>query len=365
MAQISPGVQRLLRRDAEQLKAYAAPAPLEDFARSLGVQPEDVLKLDQNENPYGCSPRVRERLQAYNWYHVYPDPLHRQLRERLEGYTGLPAEQIIVGNGSDELIELVLRMFIEPGDQVISVGPTFAYYATAAMVVSADYQVVPRGPRFEVDPERVAEAVTKRTKVVFLASPNNPTGNATPRPVVERLLGLGLIVVVDEAYHEFCGQTAAGLLQEGAENLIVLRTFSKWAGLAGLRLGYGLFPRALIPIAQSLKSPYSVSQAAEVAGLASLDDLAYLRSLVKRIVTERERLRIGLEAVRYLSPYPSDANFLLCEVIGRSAADVERALAQRAILVRRYQSPRLDTCLRISVGRPDQTDRLLSILQEI
>lgn len=365
MAQMTSRVWHLLRRDADRLEPYAAPQPLEEFARSHGLHPDEVIKLDQNENPYGCSPRVREALQTYNWYHIYPDPLHRRLRDRLSGYSGIPAEQVVVGNGSDELIELILRMFVEPGDRVISAGPTFAYYATAAMAVGADYQIVPRGPRFEVDPERLAEAVTERTKVMFLASPNNPTGNLTPRLVLERLLALDVVVVVDEAYYEFAGETVAELLHEGVENLIVLRTFSKWAGLAGLRLGYGLFPRSLVPIALSLKPPYSVSQAAEVAGLASLDDLPFLQSLIARILAERDRLQAGLAAIPYLVPYPSDANFILCEVVGRSATGVEQALKDRAILVRRYDSPRLQNCLRISVGRPEQTNRLLAVLQEI
>ncbi|HVC34797.1 MAG TPA: histidinol-phosphate transaminase [Chloroflexota bacterium] len=365
MAQIGSDIRRLLRRDAGRLVAYPAPQPLEDFARAVGVDPRDVLKLDQNENPYGCSPGVIEALRTYNWYHVYPDPLHRVLRERLSLYAGAPAEQIVVGNGSDELIELILHLFVEPGDRVISAGPTFGYYATAALAVGADYHVVERGPRFEIEPERIVAAVNDRTKVCFVASPNNPTGNATPVEVIRRLLALDIVVVVDEAYFEFCGRTALDLLEAGPENLIVLRTFSKWAGLAGLRLGYGVFPASLVPVALSLKPPYSVSQAAEVAGLASLNDLVYLQSNLERILTERRRLQDGLAATGYLKPYPSDANFLLCDLVGKAAAQVQTALAARAILVRRYNSPRLENSLRISVGRPEQTDRLLTALQEI
>ncbi len=365
MAQIRPGVRHLLRHDVTNIEAYPAPEPLEEFARSLGVDPRDVLKLDQNENPYGCSPLVREALASFAWYHVYPDPLHRALRDRLGRYVGVDPDQIVVGNGSDELIELVLRMCVEPGDRVISAGPTFGYYATAAQAVGAQYELVPRGPHFEIDPDLLAAKIDARTKVLFLASPNNPTGNATPSAIIRRVLDMDVLVVVDEAYFEFHGQSAVELLKAGAQNLIVLRTFSKWAGLAGLRLGYGIFPEDLLPIALSLKPPYSVSQAAEVAGIASLDDLDYLRSNVERILTERQRLADGLAGTGFLVPYPSDANFILCEVVGRSAADVQARLAQRAILVRRYDSPRLENCLRISIGRPDQTDRLLATLREI
>ncbi len=365
MAKIRSGVHHLLRRDASHLEAYPAPQPLEDFARSVGVAPGDVVKLDQNENPYGCSPRVREALKVYEWFHVYPDPLHRELVARLGAYVDVPPSQIIVGNGSDELIELILHLFVEPGDRVLSAGPTFGYYTTAAQAVGADYRLIPRGPRFEVDEPALIQAIDGRTKVVFLASPNNPTGNATPQETIERLLGLDVLVVVDEAYFEFSGQSAVGFARDGAENLIVLRTFSKWAGLAGLRLGYGIFPASLVPVALSLKPPYSVGQAAEVAGLASLDDLPYLQANVKLILAERERLRDGLAATGFLTPHPSDANFILCDVVGRSAGEVQAALAKSAILVRRYDSPRLENSLRISVGRPEHTDRLLAALRDL
>jgi histidinol-phosphate aminotransferase len=365
MARVRRDVTRLLRGDFAGLEPYPAPPPLEEFARAAGVAPHEVLKLDQNENPYGTSPRVREALARFDWYHVYPDPEHRALRERLAGYTGAPAETIAVGNGSDELIELLLRLFVEPGDRVISAAPTFGYYATAAGVAGADYVTVPRGPNFEVETGAIAAAVNERTKLILIASPNNPTGNATPLEVIGELLALDALVVVDEAYFEFHGQTALDLIREGAENLVVLRTFSKWAGLAGLRLGYGIFPDWLMPAVQSVKAPYSVSQAAEVAGLAALDDLPYVREQIRAILAERKRLARGLTATGFLAPYPSDANFIFCDVLGPDAAEVQTELARRAILVRHYHGPRLANSLRISVGRPEQTVRLLAVLGEI
>ena len=137
MSQTKLDVTRLLRRDIASLVPYPAPQPLEEFARDLGVAPSDIAKLDQNENPYGCSPRVVEALARFPWYHVYPDPDHRVLRDRLADYTGCPLESIVIGNGSDELIELLLRLVIEPGDRVVSAAPTFGYYTTAAQVADA------------------------------------------------------------------------------------------------------------------------------------------------------------------------------------------------------------------------------------
>jgi len=357
---------RLLRRDLARLEPYPAPQPLTEFAASVGVAPEDVAKLDQNENPYGCSPKVREALGRFAWYHVYPDPEHRELRDRLAEYAGVSAESIVVGNGSDELIELLLHLLVEPGDRVVSAGPTFGYYSTAAYAAGASYVTVPRGASFEVDVNAIAAAVDERTKLVLIASPNNPTGNATPIATIRCLLELEALIVVDEAYFEFAGRSAVELLRTGPiENLIILRTFSKWAGLAGLRLGYGIFPPELIDPLLGLKPPYSVGQAAEVAGIASLDDLAYLQSTVSRILAERVRLNTGLAASGLFRTYPSDANFIFADLIGRSAAEVQRALAERAILVRRYSGRRLENSLRISVGRPEHTDRLLSAIEAL
>jgi histidinol-phosphate aminotransferase len=359
-------VTRFLRRDLGKLEPYPAPQPLEEFARDLGVEPSDIAKLDQNENPYGCSPKVVEALGRFGWYHVYPDPEHRVLREKIATYAGASVESIVVGNGSDELIELMLRLFIEPGDRVVSAAPTFGYYATATQVAGAEYVTVPRGAAFELDVHSIVAAMNHRTKLILVASPNNPTGNATPVETIRQLLELDAVVVVDEAYFEFCGKSAIGLFEDPeVNNLVVLRTFSKWAGLAGLRLGYGIFPRALLSAVGAVKAPYSVNQAAEVAGLASMDDVDYLRSTIARILEERDRLRDGLIATGFLKPYPSDANFLLCDVVDRVAADVQRRLAERAILVRRYSGPRLENSLRISVGRPDHTDRLIAALEEV
>jgi histidinol-phosphate aminotransferase len=366
MSTVRRDVGQLFRRDLDQLEAYPAPQPLEDFAADVGVDPADVVKLDQNENPYGCSPLVRERLGSFQWHHVYPDPDHRVLRRRLAHYAGVDESSLVLGNGSDELIELLLRLVVEPGERVVVPAPSFGFYENAARVAGANYITVRRGPAFEVNPAAIAAAVDERTKLVFLASPNNPTGNLTPLGVIRQLLHLDALVVVDEAYFEFSGQTAVSILQEERpDNLIVLRTFSKWAGLAGLRLGYGIMPARVVAGLDRIRPPYSINQAAEVAGLASLDDLDHLRSTIERILLERERLATALAGTGLFRLYPSDANFLLGDVINQSAAEVQRHLAARAILVRRYSSPRLENCLRITVGKPEHTDRLIAALHEL
>lgn len=357
-------VRDLLRPDVWELRAYAAPEPLEEFAARQGLDVDSVLKLDQNENPYGCSPRVQEALSRCQRFHVYPDPLARRCRALLESYVGVSRERLAVGNGSDELIEVLFRLFLRPGDRVLSFTPTFGYYPTVAGTCAAEFAGVPRRDDWSVDVEAGLAALDDRTKIVVVASPNNPTGTLTPLEDVRRLLETGRLVVVDEAYFEFAGRTVLPLAEQ-YDNLVVLRTLSKWAGLAGLRVGYGVFPAWLLPQLYKLKPPYGVSVAAMVALQASLEDVAHLRQTVELIVAERGRLAASLAQTGFLRPYPSAANFILCDVLRGDPTEIRRELEERGILVRAYSDPRLRKTLRFSVGRPAHTDRLMAALHEI
>jgi histidinol-phosphate aminotransferase len=211
-----------------------------------------------------------------------------------------------------------------------------------------------------------AVADEPRAKLLFVTSPNNPDGSLLPDDDLRRLLDLPLVVVLDEAYVEFAGPEH-GRIHWVPEhnNLIVLRTFSKWAGLAGLRLGYGAFPLPIIEHLWKIKQPYNISVAAQVAGLASLADVDCLRSNVARITAERERLMAALSQVSYLRPYPSYANFILCQVVGRDARALKETLAARGILIRHYNSPGLADHVRVTVGTPEQTERLVAELRNV
>jgi len=344
------------------LKAYDPTRSLEALAQEVGVEAAGAIKLDGNENPYGPSPQARRALARYPYYHFYPDPYQRQLRQALASYVGLGEEYLVAGAGSDELIDLVLRLFLEPGDQVLNLTPTFGMYSFCTQVCGGQVVEVPRDEGFNVDLARVRRALGPRSRVIFIASPNNPTGNPVPEETAREFLGLGLLVVVDEAYYEFYGQTLAPLVPE-YENLIVLRTFSKWAGLAGLRVGYGVFPPRLAETLLRAKPPYNINVAASVAALASLEDLPYLQGNIQRLLRERERLFQGLKAVPGLQPYPSQANFILCRV--PDARRVWQGLRARGIFVRYFDTPRLRDCLRISVGKPQHTRALLQALREM
>lgn len=361
-------INSLMRPDVTSMDSYQPVLPFEVLSAQLGRSAADIIKLDANENPYGPSPRVGNALATMPYPHIYPDPDSRQLRASLVGYTGLPAEYLLVGHGADELIDLVMRLLVMDGDFIVNCAPTFGMYGFDAAVNGARVLSVPRRSDFSLDVESVAVGVASepRAKILFVTSPNNPDGGLLPDEDLRRLLNLPVAVVLDEAYVEFAGleKSRIGWVQE-FENLIVLRSFSKWAGLAGLRLGYGAFPLAIIQHLWKIKQPYNVSVAAQVAGLASLADVDHLQNNVARIVTERDRLIELLDEIPFLQPYPSQANFVLCRVLGRDAAELKRTLAERGVLVRHYESPGLFNHIRISVGKVEHTDRLLEELRTL
>ncbi|MDO8472243.1 MAG: histidinol-phosphate transaminase [Dehalococcoidia bacterium] len=357
-------MHRLIRADMARAGAYASIRPLDVLSENCGVPAAMIIKLDGNENPYGCSPRVRRALADYSYYNIYPDPKQQNIRKALEKYVGVSADRIIAGAGSDELIDLVLRLMVDPGDEVINCPPTFGMYSFSTDVCSGKVITVPRFSDFSVDIEGVKRAVTPRTKVIFVASPNNPTGNVTTEKDIRALLELGVLVVADEAYYEFSGCTSVKLMDR-YDNLVVLRTFSKWAGLAGLRVGCGVFPDALMPHLMKIKQPYNVNVAAEIALQESLVDVDYLMEIVKTLVHERGHLYRKLQQFDFLQPYPSQANFILFKVSNGKAKRIHEALCKRGIFLRHFDTPLLKDCLRVSVGKPEHTEALAFAIEQI
>ena len=355
------GPESLIRRDLKSFEAYEPILPLDALSERSGVPVEKLLKLDGNENPYGCSPRVPRALASYAFYHIYPDPLHSELQEPLERYVGVDRRHIVAGSGSDEIIDLVLRVFIEPGDKVINCGPTFGMYPFSTAVCGGMTVSVPRDSAYAVDVAAVKAAIDERTKVIFIASPNNPSGNTTPESALLELVDTGAVVVVDEAYYEFSGRTIAPLVPQHP-NLIVLRSFSKWAGLGGLRAGYGILPARIADLIRSIKIPYNVNIAAMIAVRESLADVDYLQANVKAIIAERERLAARLKEQGVLAPLPSEANFILCGVARGGALAIKQGLETKGIFIRHFDKPQLRDMVRVSVGKPEHTDALIEAL---
>lgn len=348
----------------EAIEPYQPP-DLDAAAARAGLGVGQLARLDANENPFGPSPRVAQALADYPDYAFYPD--YRPLRRAVARYAGVAPEWVALGNGADEMIDLLIRLLVEPGQAVVTCPPTFSMYRFFAQVNRCLVLSVPRRADFSIDVtaiEATARASQGSARLLFLVSPGNPDGQAIPLELIGQLLELPLMVAVDEAYIEFGGESAVPLLADH-ENLVVIRTFSKWAGMAGLRLGYALLAPDLAGCLERIRHPYNVNAAAMAAALATLEDLETVRANVARLIAERERLREALAALPWFEPLPSQANFILCRVGPRTAQIVVDALARRGILIRHFSDPVMAGYVRISVGRPEQNERLLAALREM
>ena len=287
----SPDVRALLNPHLADLEEYAPIEPFEVLSARLGIPAERIVKLDANENPYGPLPAVTEALARYPHFHVYPDPRQSMLCDALSKFIDVPAAHIVPGHGADELLDCLCRLFLAPGDTVINAPPTFGMYSFDAKLAGAKVVDVDRSEDFSVDVDGIAAAVeAHRPKLLFLTSPNNPSGNWLDDHAFERLLALPVVVVLDEAYVEFADHASRARRVLDRENLVVLRTFSKAAGIAGLRLGYGVFPDWLVHELLKFKQPYNVNVAAGVAGIASLRNAEQIEAVVQKLKAERARL---------------------------------------------------------------------------
>jgi histidinol-phosphate aminotransferase len=356
-----------------KLPPYSPIEPFEVLSARLGRPADQITKLDANENPYGPSPLARKALAELQFAHVYPDPESRELRASLSHFTGIAESYLLAGAGADELIDLLLRVMLEPGDTVLNCPPSFGMYPFDTLLNAGQLVEVPRREDFSLNLEGIRAALRDRKpKIAFITAPNNPDGSFPTAEELQVLLDSPCLVVIDEAYIEFAQDSGLLGMRKSRikevprrENLVVLRTFSKWAGLAGLRIGYGAFPAWLMPTLWKAKQPYNVNVAASSAALASLNDLNVLAGNVKKIIIERDRLLDRLSSLAFLQPYPSQANFILCKVVERDAAELKLALAQKGVLVRHYNTALLKNYIRVSVGRPQDTDVLISVLQQI
>lgn len=348
------------------MNPYQPIVPLDVLADQLGFPIDELVKMDANENPYGMPPASKKRLENLSYGHIYPDPESRYLRGGLSEFLQIPTNNIVAGAGADELIDLIIRLTMNPGDKIINCPPTFGFYDAVAQVHNLQILNVKRKPDFSLDFQIIQKGAQKGAKLIFLANPNNPDGGLVSPELLIQILSLPLLVVLDEAYIEFAKPNesmASEVLKR--DNLVVLRTFSKWGGLAGLRLGYGIFPEVMVKEIMKIKQPYNVSVAASEAGLGALEDIAILNERRDLILTERGRMTRELEKFNFLFPYRSFANFILCKVINRDAKKLKDDLSKRGILIRYFNKPGLEDHVRFSVSKPEDTDRLLTALKEL
>jgi len=339
----------LIRENIKNLKPYSS-------ARHEFTGKASVF-LDANENAYG-SP-VPES------YNRYPDPLQWQLKFQLAKIKGVPAENIFIGNGSDEIIDLAFRIFCEPKkDNVIICPPTYGMYQVSANINDVAIKKVNLTSNFELDVEGIMNATDSNTKLLFVCSPNNPTGNNMNRNDVEVLLNnFPGIIIIDEAYINFSKQKT--FIQELTEypNLIVMQTLSKAWGLAALRLGLGFASMDIIDIFNKVKPPYNINEASQQIAIDALEETATVNNWIKEVVQQKELLASELGKLSFVKKiYPSDANFILIKV---SDADATyQYLAEKEIVVRnRTKEVFCENCLRITVGTPEENENLLSTLK--
>ncbi len=360
----SDGIEKLIRPHLKGFTGYSASTSPDTLKGKVDVPLDSLVKMNANENPYGCSPRVLKALAACRTFNIYPDNGQLELRKMLAGYAGVPADCIVAGHGSNTLIDFIVRLFVGTGDEVINSVPTFDIYRFSTEICGGTVINVNRDDSFAINVKGIKSAISPRTKIIFLATPNNPTGNVIPRKDIIDIIETGLPVVIDEAYYEFSGETIMPLAAK-YKNLIVLRSFSKWAGLAGLRVGYGVFPPRIASYMMAIKIPHNISVAAEIAVRESLSDIEFLQGMVRAIIKERSRLFNELKKISWLKPYPSQANFIYCSVLKGNAGELHLKLQKKGVLVRYFDSSLLKNNLRISVGKPEHTDALIEAMRKL
>lgn len=328
---------------------------------------EYQIKLDQNENPFGFPEHLKEkfcaRLKALDWAR-YPDFQMESLNQKIARFVEMPADSILVGNGSNALIQATLIAALAPGDKILIPEPTFTLYRLTAQMLGAEAVSCRLQPEnFSLPMAELLQAARlPRAKLLVLCTPNNPTGNSFALEDIRALLRhFPGLVVIDEAYHEFSRQDARPLLRE-FDNLVILRTFSKALAMAALRVGYLMAAPAICAQVRKVRLPYSVNLFSELAATLALEEIAQLEKFTHEIIRQREWLAPRLREFSHVRPYPSDANFFL--VRAQDGAALFQHLLRDGILARDVSGyPGLENCLRISVGTPGQNQKLLESLR--
>ncbi len=356
----------LPRKEILEIRNYQPGKPIEEVQRELGLK--DVIKLASNENALGPSPKAVEAIKKYlKNINRYPDGSCFYLKKALAKKLEVKEDRIIIGNGSDELIILALKAFLEPGDEVIVARPTFLIYEIASRIQGAKIKVVPMKD-FRYDLKAMKEKISKDTRFVFIANPDNPVGTYVTKDELEEFLqGLpkDLIVFLDEAYFEFVDKEdyPNGLEFLNDKDLIVTRSFSKAYGLAGLRIGYGISRALIIKYMNAVREPFNVNSIAQVAGIAALEDREFIQR-TKRLIREGRRFLYTEFEKLDLCYIPSVTNFILFEA-GRDARLIAMKLLRRGVIVREMGAWGLENFIRVTIGTEKENRRFIEELKRV
>lgn len=344
-------ITSLVRSDLKNFKPYSS-------ARSLY---QKGVFMDANENSLGSviAPSLDDELNRY------PDPFSLDLREALGKFLGISEKNVFAGNGSDEAIDLLIRLFVERDEEIMVIEPTYGMYRVAAEVAGVAVKSCQLARNFQVDVDGVLAQVSPKTKLLFCCSPNNPTGTVIPEEDIEKLcLKFKGIVVVDEAYIEFASTPSLANKTLGFENLVVLQTFSKAWGLAGIRVGYAVAQEEIIDYLNKIKPPYNINKISSRLAIKALSRYPKMLEYRNAILREREKLNKDLVDLGF-KVFPSEANFLLVSYPNASAI-AKRLAGEDGIIVRDFGSkPMLKDCIRISMGTPEQNQSLIAALKKI
>ncbi len=335
-------------------------------SKTSSPKKDNTIRLDKGELPYPPSPQVIQAItNAASEINRYPEVMAASLRKKLAEYTGKLPEQITIGNGSDDLIELIIKVFVKPEEEVLLPIPTFFVYEFATRVIGGIPVWVKRQENFDLDVEAIIEKLTSKTKILFIANPNNPTANLISRDkIIEILNRVNCIVVVDECYYEFCQETVADLVEE-YPNLIILRSLSKSFGLAGIRIGYSITNQTITDYLYRAAQLFPVNKLAIAAGNAALENLSYVQSSIEKIIKEKDFLTQELEKIG-LKVYPSATNFLFIKTnsVGLTSKKIVELLREKNILIADFGlKQELDEYnIRIAIGTPEENKVLIHTL---
>lgn len=359
-------MRKLTTEKIERLIPYPPGKPIEELERELGIT--GSIKLASNENPLGPSPMaVQAILDNVNKLHRYPDGSSYYLKEKLSQMFGLPMERIITGNGSNELIELTIRAFLSPGDEVIQAFPTFLVYEK--VVNGAGGELISSNLKdFKINLDDIKEAITPKTKIIFINNPNNPTGTGLSK---EEMLDFikavpeDIVLVLDEAYIEFSSERIAkgtDLLNE-RDRLIVMRTFSKLYGLAGLRVGYGFSSTEIVDYINRVRQPFNSNLLAQVAAIAALGDTEFVSKTLNLVKDGLKYLHKNLDdmGLEYL---PTETNFFLIKV-PTGGKNIYQCMLKEGVIVRSMDSYGLGEYIRINIGLPEENERFIKSLKKV
>jgi histidinol-phosphate aminotransferase len=355
--------------ELQTLESYSLERTNESIATQLGIAPAEIMKLNYNENLFMPKEKLALLMREVSEecdLRIYPQEEESKLKEKISDYLKMPKDHVVVGNGSDELIDRIARLFLEKGDMAVSVMPTFPVFRYCIKHQGAEYIGVPLLKDFGLDVERLLNTFTPKTRLLYLCSPNNPTANQFKRNDILTLIGeFPGIVIVDEAYAEYADYSMVPLVDK-YENLIILRTFSKAFGLAGLRLGYAVTKAALAKVlVEKTPLPFPISVFTLNMGLKLLENLAIMEKAVKELKVERGTLIKKLNEIKGIKAFDSKTNFVLFNT-DKPYEDVYQNLLRQGILVKKFgKILHLENCLRTTVGLPKMNAKLLEALKEI